>query len=348
MNGVAYCHPFVPPEWIAAHGLRPCWLPCRAGDEPAAWVRRGVCPVAAARLDDFAAELPADAVVLTTTCDQIRYAAALLQHLGRLPVFLMHVPRTWQTAAARAFYREELGRLGRFLVGCGGTAPDDDALSRTMLQYDQARASLRRRSEEMPAGAFAEAVAAVRGDLVLAAPPACGLQQCRDVGQVANLPETWQIGNLPHMGSCLPLALVGGPMSQGDYEMLTAVEEAGGRFVLDATEAGERTLPAPLDADRLKAEPREELARVYFDCIPDVFQRPNDRLYAWLRQEVAGRRVRGILARRYVWCDHWHGEMPRLREQLSVPVLEWDGAGNDPRSRANTVGRMEAFLEMLR
>ena len=127
------------------------------------------------------------------------------------------------------------------------------------------------------------------------------------------------------------MALVGGPMSQGDYELLTAVEAAGGRFVLDATESGERTLPAPLDIHRLKADPQEELVRIYFDCIPDVFQRPNDRLFAWLREEVAQRRVRGILVRRYVWCDHWHGEMPRLREELAVPVLEWDGAGNDPR-----------------
>ena len=137
-------------------------------------------------------------------------------------------------------------------------------------------------------------------------------------------------------------------MSQGDYELLTAVEDAGGRFVLDATESGERTLPAPVDTDRLKADPREELVRIYFDCIPDVFQRPNDRLFAWLRQQVAERCVRGVLVRRYVWCDHWHGEMPRLREELSVPVLEWDGAGNDPRARAGAVGRMEAFLEMLR
>ena len=108
MNAVAYCHPFVPPEWIAAHGLRPCWLPCRAGEGPAVWVRRGVCPVAAARLDDFAGELPAESLVLTTTCDQMRYAAALLQHLDTIPVFLLHVPRTWQTAAVRAFYNEEI------------------------------------------------------------------------------------------------------------------------------------------------------------------------------------------------------------------------------------------------
>ena len=85
MKSVAYCHPFVPPEWIAAHGLRPCWLPCRAGDEPAAVVRRGVCPVAAARLDDLSGELPADALVLTTTCDQIRYAAAHVQHQASSP-----------------------------------------------------------------------------------------------------------------------------------------------------------------------------------------------------------------------------------------------------------------------
>jgi benzoyl-CoA reductase/2-hydroxyglutaryl-CoA dehydratase subunit BcrC/BadD/HgdB len=136
-------------------------------------------------------------------------------------------------------------------------------------------------------------------------------------------------------------------MSQDDYDLLTAVEDAGGRFVLDATESGERTLPAPVDVDRLKADPREELARIYFDCIPDVFQRPNDRLFAWLRQEVAKRRVRGVLVRRFVWCDHWHGEMPRLREELSVPVLEWEGTGNDARALASTIGRMEAFLEML-
>lgn len=147
---------------------------------------------------------------------------------------------------------------------------------------------------------------------------------------------------------CLPLALTGGPMSRGDYELLTVVEDAGGRFVLDATESGERTLPAPVDIDRLEADPREELVRIYFDSIPDVFQRPNDRLFAWLRREVAQRHVRGILVRRYVWCDHWHGEMPRLRQELAVPLLEWDGAGNDSRARASAIARMEAFLEMLR
>ena len=137
-------------------------------------------------------------------------------------------------------------------------------------------------------------------------------------------------------------------MSPGDHEMLAAIEAAGGRFVLDATESGERTLPAPIEIDRLQADPREELVRIYFDCIPDVFRRPNDRMFAWLRQEVVERGVRGIVVRRYVWCDHWHGELPRLREELGLPLLDWDGAANDPRARAGAIGRMEAFLEMLR
>jgi benzoyl-CoA reductase/2-hydroxyglutaryl-CoA dehydratase subunit BcrC/BadD/HgdB len=290
--------------------------------------------VAAARLDEFNGKLPAAALVLTTTCDQIRYAAALLQHWDSLPVFLMHVPRTWQDAAVRAFYGEELARLGRFLVACGGTAPTDEVLCETVLRYDRARAALRLPRCEMRAGAYALAIAAVRGSST-------------DRKGEGMLPFSLS-PFLPFSPSSLPLALVGGPMSRGDYELLKAVEDAGGRFVLDATEAGERTLPAVVDLPRLQANPRDELARIYFDCIPDVFQRPNDRLFAWLRAEVARRGVRGILVRRYVWCDHWHGELPRLRDELAVPLLDWDGSGNDPRSRAGAVGRMEAFLEMLR
>ena len=353
MNAVAYCHPFVPPEWIAAHGLGPCWLPCRAGDEPAGPVRRGVCPVASARLDDFAGPLPADAVVLTTTCDQIRYVAAVVQHLGTLPVFLLHVPRTWQTGSTRAFYREEIARLGRFLVARGGTSPDDDSLSRTILRYDQARAPLRLGHDAMPASAYARAIDAVRGDLPETAPGESAI-----VAGTLRVPSAQGGGEGGRHTECacyftgrerlVRLALVGGPMSQGDYQWLTAFEDTGARFVLDATEAGERTLPAPVDLDRLKADPLDELVRIYFDSIPEVFQRPNDRWFAWLSKQVAGRCVRGIVVRRFVWCDHWHGEMPRLREELGVPVLEWEGTGNDPRARSGAAGRMEAFLEMLR
>ncbi len=99
--------------------------------------------------------------------------------------------------------------------------------------------------------------------------------------------------------------------------------------MLDATEGGERTLPAPLDPERLQADPFDELMRVYFDSIPDVFRRPNDRLYDWLRQRIAERGVRGLIVRRHVWCDLWHAELPRLRQEMSLPLLDLDIAAGD-------------------
>ena len=130
--------------------------------------------------------------------------------------------------------------------------------------------------------------------------------------------------------------------------------------MLDGSESGERTLPAPPDAERMRTDPLAELAHVYFDAIPDVFRRPNDSLYAWLRQEIGRRGVRGLLVRRYLWCDLWHAEVPRLRQESSVPVLEWDAAGDDPAcgvpqfchggpsQSSRDIGRLEAFLETLR
>ncbi len=330
MTAIAYCNPFVPPEWIAAHGLRPCWLRCRTGEGSATSGRRGVCPVAAAIIDDARAGMSAAALILTTTCDQIRYAAAALEHEGSIRVFLFHVPRTWQTAAVRAFYGEELHRLGRFLVDCGGTPPTVESLAQTILDYDRARESLRARRFGLSVTAHAEASTAVRGFIPINwngwhVPEL----QAKGVRIAETHPSHEAQGR-----AILPLALLGGPMSSEDYELLEAVEAAGVRFVLDATESGERTLPAAVDPDWLASDPREELVRIYFDGIPDVFQRPNDRLFAWLRTEVERRGVRGVLVRRYVGCDHWHGEISRLREKLAVPLLEWDAANNDPRARA--------------
>ena len=113
-------------------------------------------------------------------------------------------------------------------------------------------------------------------------------------------------------------------------------------------EGGERTLPRPFDLERMANDPMQEMAGAYFDWIPDMFRRPNTKLYEWLGREIAAREVRGIIFRRYVWCDLWHAELQRLIEWSPVPVLGID-AGPDDISAPNRVqGRIEAFLEMLR
>jgi hypothetical protein len=317
MKTVAYSSPFVPAEWIAAHGLQPHRLRLRATDR----VARGVCPYVGALVDALAEKgtgpicrngpegashkldlspFPHDALVLTTICDQMRYAAAVLENQGHAPVFLLNVPSTWQTPAARQLYLDELQRLGRFLVGLDGMAPTNADLAQVMLAHDRER--------------------------------------------TANGPRLTTFG----ITAGVPLAVLGGPLLDSDCPFFELVERAGGRVVLDATEGAERTMPRPFDAARIAASPLQELADAYFDAIPDAFRRPNSGLYQWLGRELHSRYVRGIIFRRYVWCDLWHAELHRLKQWSPVPVLEIDVGLDDASSSGRVQGRIEAFLEVLK
>jgi benzoyl-CoA reductase/2-hydroxyglutaryl-CoA dehydratase subunit BcrC/BadD/HgdB len=332
MKLIAYASPFVPVEWIVAHGLRPLWLRLRAaGTQPMLAATRGVCPYAGALIDVATAGIDASGLVLTTICDQMRYAAALAEG-GQCPVFLMNVPSTWQTTESKALYREELRRLGHFLEQRGGVAPISSELAKVMGQYERARSDVLEESGALSARDFAETLTMVRGALVV--PPSGGVRRnCR------LKPELRTNG--------ISLAVVGGPLLDGDYAFFDMVEESGGRVVLDATEGGVRTLPQTFDPLRMVADPFEELAASYFDVIPDAFRQPNTALYDWLGRELAARRVRGIVFRRYVWCDVWHAELQRLKEWSPVPVLEIDAGSDDEAASGRIRSRIEAFLEML-
>ena len=143
MNTVAYCSPLVPPEWIAAHGLRPVWFtPAGTLNRQGPGVARGVCPHAGAILDAGSAGVDASALVLTTTCDQLRRVSDLVVRDSPVPTMLFNVPVTWQTESSRAFYRDELERLSRFLVSLGGTRPDAAGLTGVMARYQRNREAM--------------------------------------------------------------------------------------------------------------------------------------------------------------------------------------------------------------
>jgi benzoyl-CoA reductase/2-hydroxyglutaryl-CoA dehydratase subunit BcrC/BadD/HgdB len=335
MKAVGYSSPFVPAEWIAAHGLQPERLRLR----PTEILTRGVCPYAGALLDVAMLETARHRVpplgtssagpagnsqrclfqavahdggvgtrrwaglVLATTCDQMRYVAAMLERRGDRPVFLLNVPSTWQTPASRRLYLDEIRRLGGFLVDLGGKTPSDEELANVMQAFAHGR------NEE----------------------------ESNSRGPTAR-------GN----ADGIPLAILGGPLLETECDFFALVESAGGRVVLDATEHGRRTLPRPFDAARLAADPLQELADAYFDAIPDAFRRPNTGLYEWLARELVASQVRGIILHRYVWCDLWHAEGQRLKQWSPVPLLEIDVGPDDTSAPNRMQGRIEAFLEMLR
>lgn len=131
---IAYTCPYVPAEWIAAHGLCPRRLIPSPVEERSAIPRMaGLCPYARAFVNDVATRNDIGGVVVTTACDQMRRVCDLLVRTVPVPAFLLNVPSTWQTVAAQRLYLDELKRLGRFLVRLGGREPDKEDLKCAML-----------------------------------------------------------------------------------------------------------------------------------------------------------------------------------------------------------------------
>jgi hypothetical protein len=160
----------------------------------------------------------------------------------------------------------------------------------------------------------------------------------------------------PPRPDAIPLAVVGGPLPRWQAHVLETMERAGGRVVLNATEAGERSLGTSASLSALSVNAGEHagvpgllrlLTRSWLDNCVDVFQRPNTRLYDWLKPRLTARKVRGIVLWHYVGCDLWRAEVQPLREAFGLPVLLLEAAevaGDAPRQ----TGRIQAFLEALK
>lgn len=320
-DAIAYASPFVPPEWIAAHGLCVERLVPPAADEG---VGQGICPFASACAAWATSASGARALVLASTCDQMRRTGERVGRSGSLPVFVMNVPATWQTRAARSLYLAELQRLGRFLVACGGRDPSPECLVETMRGFDSRRRGVRLRPGRCTARQYAEALVQIACD------------------REPNLP-----GTVESAAVRARVALVGGPLRRDDLWIYDLLEQLGAEVVLDATEAAERSLPAPFDEAAMLANPLAELARAYFDTIPDAFRRPDTLLHEYLGRELRRRGARGVILVRCAWCDHWHAQYGRLKETLGLPLVEIDLGGRDDQLQ-RTRTRIETLVDIAR
>jgi hypothetical protein len=326
---VFYTSPWVPPEWIKAHGLEPSgvWL---AGNSSPLPLAAGVCAFAESVVR-LAETHPGSAMIFSTHCDQLRRGFDVAAGVASGRAFLFNLPATWQTPVAERMFASELERLGRFLVGLSGHPPKAGELRETMARYRLARSQLLVAAAHLSARQCCEAIARFHWD--------------GSINLEANgrRPET----------DAIPLAVVGGPLPAWQWNVLDALEGAGGRVVLNATEAGERSLGPPLPAEQGPAGACTLsdlvclLTRGFLDNCVDVFQRPNTRLYSWLKERLAARKVRGIVLWHYVGCDLWRAEAQPLREASGLPVLLLD-ANEAAGDALRQSGRIQAFLESLR
>ena len=352
--------PWIPAEWVRAHGLeaRGIWFVdgFRQSTPP---LTAGLCAFAESVVQ-FAATQPDDAVVFATACDQLRRGFDAARFHGASHAFLFNLPAT-QTPAARQMYRAELERLGRFLLKLGGSPATPEKLRREMVQSETTRRQLLEAAPLAAARSFAEAVARFHANGAFSEPAI--FQTNSEIRISASTGGSLLADSTPpetHSGlrtsdffrpsgfrtSDFPpvsLALVGGPLSLADWNLFDAIETAGGRVVLNATLTGERSLSPEWDGlDELF----EALVTGYFDNLVDVFQRPNTRLYSWLKPRLLSRQARGIVLWHFTGCDLWRAEFQTLRDAFALPVLwlEADAAaGLSPRD----IGRLAAFLETL-
>ena len=331
MKTIIYTCPYVPAELIAAHGLQPSRvMPAALRSTGPLALTEGLCPYVHSFINEVITDSPQTdtcGVIITTICDQMRRAFDILVRRCNLPAFLMNVPHTWQNISAQKLYVDELKRLSRFLIRLGGKPPSGDTLTQVMLEYNAARSSILDARGCLSVRQYAESIAAFGRD-----------------GPAKTLNKDTSTG-IPITG--VPLAIVGGPMVRGDFDIFDIVEQSGGQIVLDATETGERGLCPPFDRRRIRDNPLVELAGSYFNGIPDASRRPNSELYNWLKSRLLDRAVRGIIFRRYIWCDTWRAELWRLKEWINLPVLDIDVGGDNEAHQHRAPNRIRSFLETL-
>ncbi|MHC4459807.1 MAG: 2-hydroxyacyl-CoA dehydratase [Planctomycetota bacterium] len=328
MKTIMYTCPYVPAEWIAAHGLRPSRVipAARATTGPLSR-REGLCPYARRFVNEAITNSQASGVVVTTVCDQMRRAFDIIRK-GNTSAFLMNVPNTWQHPSVRQLYLDELGRLGQFLIRLGGKSPANGDLAEIMLEYYADRGFILTAKDYLTSRQYSEAIAKFYRD-----------------GK-SGIPQNITDRKKPPTDG-VPLAMLGGPLLIEDFDIFDVVESCGGRIELDATETGERGMCAQFNLTRLRQAPLIELADAYFGNIPDASRRPNTQLYDWLKRELVCRHVRGIILRRYIFCDIWHAELHRLKQWTDLPILDIDVGGDDQALPARTIQRIHSFLEIL-
>ena len=292
MNRILCSSPYIPRQWIDAHCLEPhvvqpsgsCLHECVARVE-------GLCAYVRAWISEALTDEDADGIVLALTCDQMRRAFEVLCEQARVPCFLFNIPATWQTVQARRLYRDEIGRLGRFLVGLGGSAPSKEALAEQMLRQEYAIPS----------------------------------------------------DNALNQSGKIPLVMAGPHGMSGDSVWLNMIAQRSGGILLDCS------LPSNPVFDRraMVQDPFSELADACFDNIQDVFQRPNSGFYKKLDRALRQSDIKGLIVRRYLWCDLWHAEIYRLKQWSPVPVLDLE-IGNSPQDEKHRLAtRIQSFMEMV-
>lgn len=319
-QSIAVTGPLIPDDRIRARGFVPVSLtPSVSARHPPT---AGVCAVAHGWAEALVAgEARFAAAVLTTRCDQLRRAAEALRGRTRLPVFVMNIPATCGTEAARRQYHDELERLEGFLSRLeGGAAAVEPGLARG----DAGGLSVSPgRGAQAAAGGESAAQGRHRVGLL-----GCCLTEA-DVDMVEMLRQ---------LGLQIAFNATESPLDEVEKRLTAPLRTVGGSVNEDA--------PAPVMAvDCVCSVPVRAISLDSFDLCPAIAQRPNARFFEWLRQVGQSAQLEGWVLLRQPWCDLFHAELPRLKSETALPWLDLETGACPAVESLRT--RAEAFAEAL-
>jgi benzoyl-CoA reductase/2-hydroxyglutaryl-CoA dehydratase subunit BcrC/BadD/HgdB len=132
-----YASPWVPSPLLESCGFTPVpiydltGIDGKSGQQVAT---EGRCPWSQI-FSDHAARSHHDAIILATTCDQMRRSAESIARNTDTPIFILNVPTTSSPQALR-FYQTELSRLTGFLSNISGIEPSGKSLANAISKLN--------------------------------------------------------------------------------------------------------------------------------------------------------------------------------------------------------------------
>jgi len=274
-------------------------------------------------------------LVAANHCDQTRRTSQLFQKHFEIPLFPVMVPATWQDPSSLQMYLAELRWLARELQEFTTTSFSQSRLDETIAAYAAARQALapllyRLRSYPL----LSHALVCLLG---IAEP----LRLTNFLKQIS--PQSELLAQRDPSRQPIPTVLLLGSI-MGDEDSLLLAALQGRCLLIQATCSGQMCVD--LHIPRQTSDLLDDLARAYWQQIPSVRSRPNDRFYQYVDQMVRRHRIHAIIYRSLKFCDLWSLEAVRFKQRMSVPVLVMD-CSYGPGQAGRIESQVQALLEMI-
>ncbi len=281
-----------------------------------------------------------DAVLGSTTCDQMRRNLEIIAGDLHIPVFIFNSPHTSQNDFAREFAKKELLRLAEEISAWAGTTLEAERLTAVIVRRQELRRRLQALREAGERG-----FPRLKGGEFLALLRLFQLVSTEFFAEhLPQIEEIFEQLNTPYQKEPVRIAVLGSCLGEGDDLVVTLIEESGRAYVAyDLLCTGSLAL---YDDSALAQDPYEALLELHHDRILCPFRRPNDHLFQAACGEMKRKRLQGVVYKTLKFCHPWGFEARRFKDLLGLPFLHLD-QDLSPSAAGQARTRIHAFLEQL-